>query len=423
MKRKRCFLIVFVVLVVGLYGIKVCHKRGDLPVFLQGARNLWTGHQIYYDVPGAFTYPPFFALFVSPFALFPLPVATVLWYLFNVACILGCLLLLRNLILTRDAESKTVNPVLVIGLGFLFTVRFIFDAFENQQFDLVVFCATLLFLLFLSREKPVRSGFFMALAGSLKVTPLLFIVYLLFNRKVNVLAWTFVFLLTLNSVPEIFGLVRGRLYAAEWAEVILKRVNPASGGRPWASGGVWQSSSVFNQSLSAMFYRYFTDVPVEGMKYGSVRVNFASLDPGRIKLLTYLAYGILFAVTLFVSRPVNSIGGQAQLYEWSLFLLLMVLVSPISSKAHFVVLFLPNLLLWRERLLKKLPAALTVLFFLSFGLTTLTADGLIGRKLADLASAFSCVTLGTLVLWIAVVVRRYQMAGTGRTAGIAPMAI
>ena len=89
--------------------------------------------------------------------------------------------------------------------------------------------------------------------------------------------------------------------------------------------------------------------------------------------------------------------------------ILALLLSPVSWKAHYVSLIMPHMLLiWyyltkvpEDRFLKWLLAA-------SFTLNTVTVEGIVGGRLADIFESYSCIVFGTLVLLFALVRFRIQ---------------
>jgi hypothetical protein len=94
----------------------------------------------------------------------------------------------------------------------------------------------------------------------------------------------------------------------------------------------------------------------------------------------------------------------------------MVLLSPMSSKSHFIVLLLPNLLvlgaLFRFPSLRKGGATL---LGASFALNSLTSRSLVSDRLSDTFLSLGCITVGTIVLAMSVwLVASHATAGVRR---------
>jgi hypothetical protein len=83
----------------------------------------------------------------------------------------------------------------------------------------------------------------------------------------------------------------------------------------------------------------------------------------------------------------------------------MLLLSPVSSKSHFVVLLLPHMAIVAY-LIRHREAWRSVLPFLcaSFALNTLTSRQFVGKELSNQMLSLGCITLGTLFLFLAVAV-------------------
>jgi hypothetical protein len=76
----------------------------------------------------------------------------------------------------------------------------------------------------------------------------------------------------------------------------------------------------------------------------------------------------------------------------------MVLIAPLSRKAHFVVLLLPFAYAARQALTSERRAALAWLLLPALVLTA-TSPGVIGKQAAGLALAWGAYTVAALWLW------------------------
>jgi hypothetical protein len=85
-------------------------------------------------------------------------------------------------------------------------------------------------------------------------------------------------------------------------------------------------------------------------------------------------------------------------WEASVVMCLMLLLSPMSSKAHYVVLFLPCLMLARQ-LVDRPTTTLRVIHLLLLVCGPLTLKGLTGKLLGDLTLAWGMPTYFVLVAW------------------------
>ena len=86
--------------------------------------------------------------------------------------------------------------------------------------------------------------------------------------------------------------------------------------------------------------------------------------------------------------------------DGSLLLIAMLMLSPMSSKSHFVVLILPYMVV-TGFLLKKdgFPRILAFILCLSFALNSLTSRSILRNPMAILMLNMGCVTIGTLLIF------------------------
>jgi len=92
-------------------------------------------------------------------------------------------------------------------------------------------------------------------------------------------------------------------------------------------------------------------------------------------------------------------------YLWggSVVLMSMVLLSPMSSKSHFIVLLLPYMAVVGYLLTHRDAwRAIVPLLIASFAFNTLTAKAIIGRELSTRMLFLGCITIGTLLLVVLV---------------------
>ena len=114
--------------------------------------------------------------------------------------------------------------------------------------------------------------------------------------------------------------------------------------------------------------------------------------------MLYTAYAtllVLICYILFKSSKLES----PYVLDASVLVVGMLMFSPMSSKSHFVVLIIPNMViaayLVRQKSFRSLLVYLT---FISFALSTLTAKDILGRKLAVAMLHMGCVTMSALLL-------------------------
>ncbi|GAA2395312.1 glycosyltransferase 87 family protein [Dactylosporangium salmoneum] len=306
------------------------HGLFDLRIYHGAVRQWLHGGDLYgYREPGpvrnyGFTYPPFAALLFAPLALLPLPAAAAL---LTAASVAGTAALLR-------VRLRRVRPVLT-ALVVLAAVEPWRDTLSFGQVNLVLLTLVGLDLLVL------RNGALAGLATAVKLTPVLFIAYLVIARRYREAA------------------VAAGVAAA--ATGLAWLVAPGASARYWG-GLAWQVSRVgevgapADQSLAGALQRLHAPEAVWPL--------------------------LALAVVLFWTTRVQAAG------DWEGFALTgvaMCLISPIA---------------WVHHLVWELPAVL--LLFPRRRLLGLAVVAVLALRLVWLVPALSLLTLVGIVLLAAV---------------------
>ncbi|EWM17572.1 glycosyltransferase 87 family protein [Kutzneria sp. 744] len=149
----------------------------DMRVYQAGAQTWLQGGPLYSQPvlgPMEFTYPPIAAVLFAPLAVLPLPMLCVVWVLGNVA--------LLWMIVKRCVEAVGLPPQLALVFAaaalWLEPVR---TSLLLGQINIVLLALVAFDLC--RRRSSKWTGVGVGLAAAVKLTPLLFVVYLLFARR------------------------------------------------------------------------------------------------------------------------------------------------------------------------------------------------------------------------------------------------
>jgi alpha-1,2-mannosyltransferase len=180
-------------LLISVVHLQAFHPWGRLGFFdlrvYRGAARLLLGGGSLYDASiwqwAPFTYPPFAAVVITPLALLPLAVDEVLVTIFGVVALFAVLALALRLPTANGEEAAQTQrwrsvliPVAVAAGLWLEPVT---ATLGYGQIDLLI---ALLIVGDLSRRDATKSkGALIGLAAGLKLTPLIFVPYLLFSRR------------------------------------------------------------------------------------------------------------------------------------------------------------------------------------------------------------------------------------------------
>jgi hypothetical protein len=376
--------------------------------FLRAAHRLQAREIIHRpDEPNTYAYPPAMAMLAVPLANLPFRWSLTAWYAVNVAAMVAAITCAWRLTGGPSICGARRPWPQAFWLGLLLASRFLIAPLENQQFDVVIAACLFGGCLALWRGRDLPAAILLGSAAAMKCTPLLFAPYLVWRGKTrSAIILVFVAVL-LNRAPDFFWpRADGGSYLGDWAGTFLIKV-----GR--AAPGVWDSDLILNQSLAGLVNRLVqSGVPLAGAQIPSALAPLSPAASNTIRVLVYaLSVALLLLTAWAFGRPgkaspvvLGNVGEAAWAdvqtgLEASALVCLMLLFSPMSSKAHYVVLVLPCLLLSRAVVEDRLAWKAWLPPLMALG--PLTAKGLTGKPLGDLMLAWGLPTWFAFLLLVA----------------------
>ncbi|HEX7447393.1 MAG TPA: glycosyltransferase family 87 protein [Pirellulales bacterium] len=404
-------------------------ERGEWrQCFVRAAHRLQAGDRIHHALePNAYAYPPAMAMLAVPLANLPPAASLMAWYLVNVVALSVAVVCAWRLIGGESLTALGGRQAAVLGLGLFLASRFLIAPLENQQFDGVIAACLMAGCLALAQGRATRAAVLLGLAAGMKCTPLLFAPYLMWRGRFKAAGVLVFVAVAVNRLPDwLWPQAAGVSYLGDWVGTFLLKV-----GR--TAPGVWDSDLVLNQSLSALVNRFFqAGLPLSA---ADLPTAHAALSDAMVHAMRWLTYGIsagLLAVTAWrMGKPFGGFsvrgsgsskasiartaehagqGGHTPVFarDWveirpaieaSAILCLMLLLSPMSSKAHYVVLLLPCLVLARAAVERRCDARWWLPPLVIFG--PLTSKGVTGKPLGDVVLAWGFPTWFAIVLLVA----------------------
>lgn len=259
--------------------------------------------------------PPFFILLLLPLGLLSYPISLWLWSLISIACgIISVLFLLKIL----NFQKQQLNYV----LGFFLAFFVYYPTFTNMQFGQVtLFLMPLITGAWLAaRQKNYYwLGILLGIAASIKPFIGLFFLYLLIRCEWRALAC---FLITLFICSLLASIVFGYHSYIDYFYV-LQSVN-------------WYSAS-WNDSLLGFLLRLF----------GGKEINTPLISlPWLTYKLYYLIEILLLGMYIKFIWPIKKINLQKKLdIDFSLTIVVMLLLSPLAWLYYFPFLIIPFIVL------------------------------------------------------------------------------
>jgi len=393
MLRRRLVLSALLVAFVSSFFV-YARRSVDFAVYAGEGRAFLGGRDLYPYVPeGLNTTPPFFSLAAVPLGLLDRVspyLARIVWIALDWASIVLALDLIARMIygkrlrLGEDESSLQItSPELLVP--FLLTLPFIVSNFEQLQVNMILFTLALWGLFLQANGRNAAGGIAIAAAAAMKVMAIAFLPYLLFRKRWRAAFWMAAATLFFSFSPALFlG------WAKFWKDVALW---------PLALSASWGAGSA-HQSVYSMWDR------IRGYGYVPFMVPGTFILPLSGAQSAKLAWGIsCFAVAVLgavafrgAPRPDHR---WAQV-EWAAVFVASTVLSPVARNPYFVVLLLPNALLyaaWRSNDLDpRLRRVLRDVMFVSFALSIPTMRDLIGKSLTVRLEMGSVVTYGSLIM-------------------------
>jgi Glycosyltransferase family 87/WD40-like Beta Propeller Repeat len=279
---------------------------------------------------------PFSAMPIVPLSIFSALAAKRLWIVANM------LLLLSSMELLHSTTSLGRRRVALLCLLAVLPLR---TSFLLGQMHLLV-----LFLLVLAyycqrKQWPLGCGICLAIAGSIKIYPLLFGLYFLGKRQWRpLLAMLSASVLLLGISYHWIGHNPINIYATQ----ILSRS---------LQGEILDPYNAHNASASALLHKLFILEPTLNPS--------PLLNSPLLFSLTYPLWQVFIFLPLLALIDVRKNNAHTEQLEWAALLFALLVVSPVPASYHFVAAIFPVVLLLDLYVKQKAfkPAALALVFY------------------------------------------------------------
>lgn len=399
--------------------------------YLKAARRLQRAETIHRIEPVAYAYPPAMAMLAVPLANVSDDWSMVGWYAVNVWATCTTFICAWRLVGGPPLIAFSWKWHAVFWIGALLSLRFLVASLENHQTDMVIAALVMIGACRYWRGNAVGAGASWGVAAAMKCTPLLFGIYLLWRGRWRPAVVMGAVALGLNLLPDLlWPQAGGGSYLADWSRTFLARVGQDA-------PGAWFSDVLLNQSLAGMVNRFATfGWPWSASELVERAASAPSWPPLVMRGLVYGTGLALVGISIFHWGRFARQSPPVYRYEvgplpWhrlhvgldvAMIVCLMLLLSPMSSKAHYAVMALPSLFVARQCVESPSRGWMFVLAALAIA-GPLSAKGLLGKSLGDLTLAWGLPTffvlLALLAMWRlrAQAKERYPLlGGSSRTA-------
>ena len=392
MQRVGVLLLALAALVSGLYfarksGTNAEEYSNDFNVYYHAAQEVIAGRDPYQNSLGEWTpyiYPPLLAELIVPLAFLPVPVAAYVWFLISAVSIVAAAWMSAGLARDERGTEAPESPswrVAITACAAVFVLRFVLDTFNLGQANAVVTALAVAHVYLYARDRKALSAVALVLAVSVKLTPALLLVYHIAKLRLKFAVACAALLVAVTALSFLpFGAHCGDAFETFWGRTVKNEQ-----GYDFAYSG--------NQSLRGALARL-----IGYRNPDAVEMEGESRKPADLPT-------ILISIGLLALAVFAAVRARSDLAAVASFFCCLVLLSPLSWKAHYVILILPAAYLisltsvpGRARLLAA--ATLGVAFLL----LNLTGTHVIGLAAAEWADAHSLVFAGALITFICCVV-------------------
>lgn len=273
----------------------------DFRLYYEGARAAILSNDPY-SVQGVI-YPPLTLVLLSPLAALPVRIAEDFWTLGSVFALIGSIVLILKSV---DDKVSWEKIAMFFGLA-LFSFPFKFTLGMGQINLYILFLVCLTFFWY-RKEKSWSAGFVLALAVTLKVTPVLFLLFFLRKRQ---WAASASFLLSFLAMQIVGVLLLGLSVTKEYWLTIFPSI-------PTVGNGIY-----YNQAITGWLARLGVD--------GSIS-----------KVLLYGLLALLLVASWRIIKPGRH-AATSDLLEFGLIALVILLGTGLVWQHHYVLSLIPFL--------------------------------------------------------------------------------
>ena len=305
--------LIILVFLVQTYGKAYREYGYDFSSYLLSAKALVHGQNPYLtETVFPYIYPLFLAFVLIPFTFIPYWLAVLGWFALNAFCLGATAVLTVSLARERLNTAWGRNLLVPLTALFIAFVSVIQNNFLNGQVNFVVIFLCLLFLKKYLAGKRIAASFFLAMAISVKLVPLVLLFFLLLRGDFKSILLTFAFTILCCLLPVVF--LGNQLFF------------------------------LYHDYLTSFVFGAFqaTHSPGEGKIYFSFHEFCIRLVPGLDQNLWWRVVSLSAVIGPFACLDLWSRRKKAKgLETWvlSFYLLVILLITPVSEKHHLAFVF------------------------------------------------------------------------------------
>lgn len=375
-------------------------------VYVRAARLFLDGRDFYAAGVG-YLYPPFQVLLAVPFLPLPNWAARAIWYACNVVALVYLIRSAWRMAGAAEfpgAGHTDRREWIAFGIGLLCSGSYILNAFAHQQTDVLIDAFVMTGCAALMEGRTFGGSVLIGLGAAFKGPPLLLAPYLVLRRQWSAAAIVVAVAPAVNFAPD---LIRHAPVRNTWLQHWLQDyVLPTQ--RLDTALGTWGSDLIYNQSLGGTLRRLVTTALQWKPGDLSVVDRRVLVDTITLKAVAYGMMFVMLVVSIWTALRADRVAADdSRRYtlpmrtaiEFGVVLTLVLMMSPMSSKAHFGLLILPAFALSRIAVLTKRYAIWVMLALAAVGSLAGSKD-LVGATVSTTLLWTGAITWSAVILWI-----------------------
>ena len=316
-----------------------------------------------------YRYPPFFLIALIPLWALPAKPAAFVWLLLSALSITACVMILDRATTAFPLEGKKYKAAAWVITALIVAQYFVMVVHYGNAHLIAISLLFGALYSFLRKRLPL-AGLLMALAITIKLTPLILLPYFAFKKQWRLLALIGLFLAAINLLPSFyFGFGKNTELLKSWYSHVV------------ADQEFHETNGPINLSLKGEMRRYLTEVDYNSRVDGDVdyrQINFISLPVKTVDRIWMAVAAIIFILGLMLvwwsaRRQGEGDGRERVLLELGLMICLMLFVGPLTSKIYFIALLWP------------------VFFLAAFAFTSSSPGARFGRRVLITVAAINLI--------------------------------
>lgn len=310
-----------------------------------------------------YRYPPFFLFLFGPFVFLPYEAVEFVW-------LWVCILAFAVMVTAARRGFETVTPVragtrAVILISLFASAKFFVAAADHFNVHIIFFTLVVVSFYLLLKQRQILAGILMALAITIKVSPILLLPYFALKKQWRFLAMTVAMIFAFNLLPAFyFGWNLNLDLLRQWHDHVI------------VNDRFHEINGPLDLSLRGQLKRYLTEIDytkrVSDIEYQNV--NFLSLSENEFRIVWPAAGLIFFGSLLLIwylarERRMDHNGqfDSMAFYEFGIMLCLMLLVAPRTNGYYLIALFVALLPFVNSLLMRKSKIGMTLFALILLG--------------------------------------------------------